>query len=1070
MYRDPSEFRERFQAYKNGKSVREIYGLPGYAKGTVGADPELDMIKKYEGWRDKTYLDSKNIPTIGWGFTDTSLVSKGRMSRKEGDAYLSKRVEKRKAYLRNKLGPQIWDKLDTATRAALLSYDHNYPAGFGDDTRFMKHWRAGRYNDAVREMDAGMNDESSPGLRTRRLDEQATVRKDPFLFPKVKPQKPEDALIQRADVTRTATIPTAQQQIISHVDRRNTVGAEIDRTIWANKVMNDIQGMAYDIPIWESPSLPALTPVEYDVTPFKYANGKLPGYQWGKAKEIQQGRKQIPIDKAEAATEPDYNDGWFLTTIKRGVNSAIKTAKDQVRAIRNIWNGRGTLGDYVEVGIDALTGAAGKLLGGSAKEAKQVARRTLKPTKASTKKFDTRDPNKVGAYYSAHPEEVTPLTNNPEVKEVVNFMNNHIGPKYAKQNGIHVGIDPNDIKLGYADLSGSNLGGYVGPSGEVVLNRDILNNRDQLRYVLGHEIAGHWFDQHYPLTVPQMSTVGYGMPFKQDFLAERPWFNAIKEANAERRAFQLMTYFDKGVLGEDLDEAIKHMPMAEAKRYIDRLGYTRGINWQWPDLLPFKQAVTSVPTVGIPLYAGIQTDEYKNGKLPGYKDGHNTSHAKMNSDGTFTDDYTKVFEDMYVTPQKVDLKYGSHTLNNFPEYLTNRSAWMQSFMPASVLNEKPLERVYPEFDLIMGLRGLYTDPKTTTPKYNRSKQYSKVDELLEKERRLIENYQNKVNAMSKEQIDKRTAELKDNFNNSSKIAKDYANDNRRQALYNKVLDDAERLGYIHDRYGIEDLAYIDETAPVKVKMMGPLYRGDFDPWSGVVNLDLINASPTTPIHEAYHSVFAGNPVSTTMKKLNRLESYLYTDEVYNNPAKAKTKAFLEAAMERAAKNRIDLGNYYSHIVGQNLKENSSNYISDASEFVVHGLEEGKRLGIVPFQENPGIDKIKQLWSVVDKDSRFNKNFNISSPNGYENYWKALTGTLLPISISVPMLTTTNLNEYKDGKISIKPSKRGTFTAAAKKHGASVREFESRVLKNPEKYSTAMVKKARFSRNARSWKH
>jgi len=34
-----------------------------------------------------------------------------------------------------------------------------------------------------------------------------------------------------------------------------------------------------------------------------------------------------------------------------------------------------------------------------------------------------------------------------------------------------------------------------------------------------------------------MSTVGYGMPFKQDFLAERPWFNAIKEANAERRAF-----------------------------------------------------------------------------------------------------------------------------------------------------------------------------------------------------------------------------------------------------------------------------------------------------------------------------------------------------------------------------------------------------------------------------------------------------------------------------------------------------------------------------------------------------
>ena len=33
MYKDPSEFRERFKAYKEGKSVREIYGLPGYAGG-----------------------------------------------------------------------------------------------------------------------------------------------------------------------------------------------------------------------------------------------------------------------------------------------------------------------------------------------------------------------------------------------------------------------------------------------------------------------------------------------------------------------------------------------------------------------------------------------------------------------------------------------------------------------------------------------------------------------------------------------------------------------------------------------------------------------------------------------------------------------------------------------------------------------------------------------------------------------------------------------------------------------------------------------------------------------------
>lgn len=54
-------------------------------------------------------------------------------------------------------------------------------------------------------------------------------------------------------------------------------------------------------------------------------------------------------------------------------------------------------------------------------------------------------------------------------------------------------------------------------------------------------------------------------------------------------------------------------------------------------------------------------------------------------------------------------------------------------------------------------------------------------------------------------------------------------------------------------------------------------------------------------------------------------------------------------------------------------------------------------------------------------------------------------------------------------IYIKPSKRGSFTAAAKRRGMTVSQLESAVLKNPSKYSKAMRKKAQFSRNARSWK-
>ena len=63
------------------------------------------------------------------------------------------------------------------------------------------------------------------------------------------------------------------------------------------------------------------------------------------------------------------------------------------------------------------------------------------------------------------------------------------------------------------------------------------------------------------------------------------------------------------------------------------------------------------------------------------------------------------------------------------------------------------------------------------------------------------------------------------------------------------------------------------------------------------------------------------------------------------------------------------------------------------------------------------------------------------------------------------LPNLGLNTFAEGGgIHIKPSKRGTFTAAAKKHGKGVQEFASQVLANKENYSPAMVKKANFARN------
>ena len=51
-----------------------------------------------------------------------------------------------------------------------------------------------------------------------------------------------------------------------------------------------------------------------------------------------------------------------------------------------------------------------------------------------------------------------------------------------------------------------------------------------------------------------------------------------------------------------------------------------------------------------------------------------------------------------------------------------------------------------------------------------------------------------------------------------------------------------------------------------------------------------------------------------------------------------------------------------------------------------------------------------------------------------------------------------------GSIKIDPAKRGTFKTQATKMGMSVQEAARHILRNKDKYSTAMVRKANFARN------
>lgn len=64
-----------------------------------------------------------------------------------------------------------------------------------------------------------------------------------------------------------------------------------------------------------------------------------------------------------------------------------------------------------------------------------------------------------------------------------------------------------------------------------------------------------------------------------------------------------------------------------------------------------------------------------------------------------------------------------------------------------------------------------------------------------------------------------------------------------------------------------------------------------------------------------------------------------------------------------------------------------------------------------------------------------------------------------------------LHPYGDangGDIKIADPKKGTFTAAASRHGESVQQFASQVLANKDNGSPTMIKKASFTKNAAYW--
>lgn len=70
---------------------------------------------------------------------------------------------------------------------------------------------------------------------------------------------------------------------------------------------------------------------------------------------------------------------------------------------------------------------------------------------------------------------------------------------------------------------------------------------------------------------------------------------------------------------------------------------------------------------------------------------------------------------------------------------------------------------------------------------------------------------------------------------------------------------------------------------------------------------------------------------------------------------------------------------------------------------------------------------------------------------------------------------SNIRDYygilrDGGSIHINPKNKGKFTEAANRAGKSVQSYASQILAHPENYSSTLVKRANFARNAAKWHH
>ena len=289
--------------------------------------------------------------------------------------------------------------------------------------------------------------------------------------------------------------------------------------------------------------------------------------------------------------------------------------------------------------------------------------------------------------------------------------------------------------------------------------------------------------------------------------------------------------------------------------------------------------------------------------------------------------------------------------------------------------------------------------------------------------------------------------------------------------YSENIDDYYKnvMQPLFNKYGIDPEMRLPRGI-ITVPENDVEWKGYFDKYSGIpyikaksVNGNLIDAIKSGQFNSTYLHEAASHgtdfKIPNGLKEQYRFENFLPSDYKWK-PSSKDSKDWEEyrATMNQVRHRLLDTehlvnGKYPS---GKELEKAIDNRQMDlimANFDVANGY---------------GADYYNAYKDLLGKAKQTNSNKDWQNVIDFEN---RIRNSLKYLPSVIPFAIGAKSNDYNSGKdIHIKPSKRGTFTKAAKQHGMSVQGFANRVLRNPSKYSTAMRKKANFAHNAAGWKH